>query len=221
MILRRIRREGKAMSSDFVETLVNLATILLVLAVGVRLGYVLVSRSAAREADVIERHFANNLEMWERHHILQLESDAAARARENMKESYDLLAVWLHETERRIDEIRFGAISHEDHLVLKAQVLLGDRPWEIIKPPPELASAQFYWSANVRESIRSLEGPFSRFAGLMRSITIALNEEDREAARDEQTEIWRAASQLSEIIERIGSHARDDLTGSTAARARA
>ncbi|MFI7101917.1 hypothetical protein ACIBK8_21420 [Streptomyces sp. NPDC050161] len=199
------------MSTESVEMLVNLITVLLVLAVGTRLGYALVNRSTAREVDVIDRHFANSLQMWERHHQLQHRADAAIRARSEMKESYERLGIWLYELDRRLSEVKVGAVSREPELKAKAQIILGERPWEIVHPPAELAACQFYWSAEVRKLLRSLEGPHSHFLTAVREATGKDNPVDANVRHRNENKVWERGNQLWRIIEEVRDQARLDL----------
>ncbi|MDI5974531.1 hypothetical protein POF50_035190 [Streptomyces sp. SL13] len=199
------------MSTQLIEMLVDLGTILVVLAVGIRLGYTLLARSTAREADVIDRHFANSLRMWERHHQLQLEANKAARLRAELTDSYAHLGLWLHEVERRVDEVKVGASSRDSDLRTKALVILGDRPWEMVKPPTELAAAGFYWSAETRRIIRSLEGPFAQFVSAVREVPSLTDGGEMDARADRELKVREFGNRLWRIIEKARDQVRLDL----------
>ncbi|MFI1091842.1 hypothetical protein [Streptomyces sp. NPDC020917] len=198
------------MSSDNVSLIVDLATALVALGIGTRLGYVLSSRGTARDVAMMERHFEASRQLFERQCELQFIADRRSRAREELKKSYVDLGIWLHTLERTIDEINAGAKTSRPHVRNKARGILGDRPWSVISPPAALASSEFYWSSEVRKLVTKLEAPYANFISRVSSI-IRRQSTDEESAENFDQQAWGLRNELISIIHEIKTQARADL----------
>jgi hypothetical protein len=198
------------MSDESIIQLVNLLIAVLALTAGTRIGYVLANRGTARDIDVIERHFANALEMSRHQHAMQLEADQQHRFREEMKSSYDSLAVWLHELERTFDEVRSGAQSTNESVRAKAAAIIERSSWDVINPPVELASCEFFWSGEVRSRVRKFLSPYHHF---IRRARRAMNN-SASSKNDHMPfdpELWESYNELLAVSNEIRDQMRIDL----------
>lgn len=200
------------MSNDNVSVIVNLATALLALTIGTRLGYILSARGTVHDVAMIERHFETSKQLFERQYELQFLADQRRRTREELKKSYENLGVWLHTLERTIGEINAGATTSRLQVRNKARALMGDRPWDVITPPVSLAASEFYWSSEVRKLITKFEAPYANFASRVTSI---IGRQPDEAGPTKGVIIdqraWELRDELFSIIHEIKTQVRADL----------
>ncbi|MFF7650419.1 hypothetical protein ACFZCY_11260 [Streptomyces sp. NPDC007983] len=199
------------MSDDAISQLLNILPALLALTFGARIGYVLANRGTARDIEMIERHFENGLALTKQQHDMQLEADRRRRIREEMKENYDSLAIWLHELERTFDEIRAGALSSNGDTKRKATAIIDQRPWEVVNTPTEMASCKFYWSADTRKILRKFLGPYAKFISQARSMMEKNSESDREQHITFDMELWQSHDELISLINEVRDQMRSDL----------
>ncbi|GHA78911.1 MULTISPECIES: hypothetical protein [Streptomyces] len=197
--------------NDSIPLVVNLTVVFVALAAGVRLGYVVAARGTARDVEVMDRHFEGNRRIFERQYELQFEADQKRRAREEMKVSYEALGVWLHTLDRTLDEINAGATTSRKDVRDKARSLLGGRPWEVINPPVDLASAEFYWSSETRKLLRKLKSPYAGFVSRVRLVMDTLEAAENEGIVNVDHESWEYRNQLYSIVNEIKDQVRKDL----------
>ncbi|MFD8050173.1 hypothetical protein ACFV5E_42865 [Streptomyces chartreusis] len=182
------------------------------LAIGTRMGYIVASRGTVHQMKLMDRHFECSRQLFERQQEMQREADLHKRAREELKASYEVLALWLHRVGQSVDEIHFGAASDEERMRAKAEALMGRRPWEVVSPPASAATAEFYWSPEVLRMIRELQGPHAQFVS--RTRLTMMQPQSGEASRPSRSgqDAWDAWHRLHALIAGIKSQARDDLT---------
>ncbi|WP_128503498.1 hypothetical protein [Streptomyces inhibens] len=199
------------MTSESISLIFNLATVFIALTIGVRVGYIVAARGTKRDMEMIDRHFESGRQLLERQQEIQIEADLRKRAREEMKLSYEALGIWLHDLERTLDEIHFGATSSQKRIRDKAQALIGNKPWEVVSPPASLASAEFYWSGEVRRNIRKFQAPYAYFISRTRVAMSEVNANEDEGSSQFDQKCWEHRNELHSIIAEVKDQARKDL----------
>jgi hypothetical protein len=194
-----------------VSLIANLIPVLLALAVGTRLGYVVVSRGTVHQLQLMDRHFEASRQLFERQQEMQREMDLHKRSREELKSSYEALGLWLHRVSQTLDEIHFGATSDERQTRAKAEALVSNRPWEVVSPPASTAASEFYWSSDVLRKIRELQGPYAQFISHTRLTMLQAESEDAPRSSRFSENAWGSWQELHSLISSIKAQARDDL----------
>ncbi len=197
------------MSDATISNLSTLLVTLLALAIGVRIGYILVARGTAREIEMINRHFENGLALSKQQHEVQLEADQRRRSRDDLKRSYEQLSGWLHDLTRTFDEIFWGCQSSDGEARGKAAALL-DRPWSVLSTPPDLAPVEMYWSPRVAAQIRGMTQPFVRFVWCARPL---LSDEEKrgELMSRLKDDLWKTHDDLLLAVQEVRNQIRRDL----------
>jgi hypothetical protein len=204
-----------------VSLVANLITVFLALAIGTRIGYAVAARGTVHQMELVDRHFEGSRQLFERQQEIQREADLHKRSREELKTSYEVLGLWLHQVGQTLDEIYFGAASKEKQMRDKAEALISRRPWEVVSPPAAAASAEFYWSPEVLRKIRELQGPYAQF--ISRTRLAMTQPESGDALPSSRTghDAWRHWNEVQSLITGIKNQARDDLMTTAPARQRA
>ena len=198
------------MTDNSISLVANLITVFVALAIGTRIGYIVAARGTAHHIELIDRHFENSRRLFEHQQDIQRKTDAHRRSREELKESYEALGIWLHRLGQSLDEIYFGAVSDKQLMRDKAEALISVRPWEVVSPPTSTAAAAFYWSPEVLRRIRELQGPYAQFVAHIRLTMLPTGAGDASTSRPEQG-CWQRWQELQSLIADIKSQARADL----------
>ncbi|MCG7204470.1 hypothetical protein [Streptomyces arenae] len=209
------------MTDHSVSLVANLITLFLALAIGTRMGYAVAARGTVHQIELMDRHFDGSRELFERQQVLQRETDLRMRSREELRSSYEVLGLWLHQMGQTLDEIHFGASSDEKQMRDKAEALVSRRPWEVVSPPAGAASAEFYWSADVLRKIRELQQPYAKFIMHTR---LAMREPGLDLALSSShvdDDAWEHWTELHRLIVGIKNQAREDLMSTSPAQQRA
>ncbi len=159
---------------------------------------------------MIDRHFENALALTKQQHEAQLEADKSMRIREELKSSYNSLAVWLHELERTFDEINFGALSSNENTKGKAAAIIDQSPWRVVNTPADMAPLEFYWSAETRTTLRKFLGPYAKFINQARS-TMQTSADSASDHTPFDTDLYEAHGELISIINEVRNQMRSDL----------
>lgn len=209
------------MTDHSVSLVANLLTVFLALAIGTRIGYIVAARGTVHQMELMDRHFESSRQLFERQQEIHRETDLLKRSREELKTSYEVLGVWLHQVGQTVDEIHFGAASNEKQARDKAEALISRRPWEAVSPPATTASAEFYWSPDVLRKIRELQGPYAQFISRTRLAMTQPESDDVQSPSRLKDEAWHHWNEVQSLIIGIKNQARDDLTPPAAAQQRA
>ncbi|AZP14763.1 hypothetical protein EJC51_47130 [Streptomyces aquilus] len=199
------------MTDNSISFVANLITVFFALAIGTRLGYIVAARGTAHHIDLIDRHFENSRRLFEHQQDIQRQTDAHRRSREELKDSYEALGIWLHRLGQTLDEIYFGAVSDKQPMRDKAEALISVRPWEVVSPPTSTAAAAFYWSPEVLRKIRELQGPYAQFVAHIRLTMLPTESDDAPASSRPEQGCWQQWQELQSLIASIKSQARADL----------
>ncbi|WP_328936425.1 hypothetical protein OG288_01425 [Streptomyces tauricus] len=116
------------MTDHFVSLIANLLTVFCALAIGTRIGYVVAVRSTVHHMELMNRHFEYSRQLFESRQKQQREMDWHLRSRDDLKSSYEVLGIWLHQVGQTVDEIYFGAASDKEPMREKAAVLVSAPP---------------------------------------------------------------------------------------------
>lgn len=187
------------------------AGIFLLLAVGTWLGYTGASRQSARDVDVLERTIAGHLRLAERQQELRHQAEHAQRARERMEEAYDVLARWLRELSRTIDEAWAGSVTGREEAIAKSALILDRWPWETLRIPVDIAWAELYWSSEVRSLLDKFDGASSRFVLKGKSSLRAGASQEKPGGLDVGTAFFEEKAKLHSILSEVRDQARQDL----------
>ncbi|MFI9099535.1 hypothetical protein ACIGXA_03350 [Streptomyces fildesensis] len=198
------------MSDASITQLVNLLTVLLALAAGTRLGYIVASRGTARDIEMLEKHFESSQQIALQQHQMQLEADNQRRTRQELKESYEALGLWLHELERTFEELYWGSATSRVDAKDKVRRVLDYRPWEVLILPAHMAFSEFYWTSDVRTLLRKLDGDYAKFLAQVR-ITMIESEDIMPDDRKFNPGAWAARGELLSSVNSIRDQARRDL----------
>jgi hypothetical protein len=210
--------ETDRVTDHSVSLVANLITVFLALAIGTRIGYIVAARGTAHQMELMDRHFESSRQLFERQQEIQRETDLHKRSREELKTSYEVLGLWLHQVGQTLDEIYFGAASNEKQMREKAEVLISRRPWEAVSPPAAAASAEFYWSPDVLRKIRELRGPYAQFISRTRSAMTQPESGDESPSSRIEDDAWHHWNEMHSLITGIKNQVRDDLMTTAPAR---
>ncbi|MEU3297513.1 hypothetical protein ABZ722_34970 [Streptomyces longwoodensis] len=199
------------MTDHSISLIANLITVFLALAIGTRIGYIVAARGTVHHVELMDRHFEHSQRLFECQQEIQRETDAYRRSREELKSSYEALAVWLHRLGQTLDEIYFGTVSSKQPMRDEAEALIGVRPWEVVSPPISTAAAEFYWSADVLRKIRELHGPYAQFVRHTRLAMLQTESGDAPMPSRPDHRCWEHWQELHSLIAGIKSQAREDL----------
>ncbi|MFC5825237.1 hypothetical protein [Nonomuraea insulae] len=201
------------MSLETITYIGNLMGVFLALTIGVRLGYVLANRGTRRDIELIDRHFESGLQSARQQHELQLGADRQRQFREELKAAYDALGIWLYDLERTFDELYWGTRTEDDRARNKARMILDKGPWEVVRAPVALTSAELYWSGEVRRLIRMLQGAYIDLDARVRvRLPIEGDQGGQGKSWRPDLEQWDAKEKLLEIIGEIRDQMRSDLS---------
>jgi len=194
-----------------VSLIANLITVFSALAIGTRIGYIVAARGTAHHMELMDRHFEHSRQLFENQQKQQRETDLYLRSRDDLKSSYEVLGVWLHQVGQTLDEIYFGAASDNEPMREKAATLVSARPWEVVSPPASAAAAEFYWSPAVLRMIRELQMPYARFISRIRQTLKQATSERTPGPSDSEEVVWRHWQELHSLIAGVKSQAREDI----------
>ncbi|WPB92214.1 hypothetical protein [Streptomyces malaysiensis] len=198
------------MPDNTISQVLNLLPALLALTFGARIGYVLANRGTARDIEMIDRHFESTLALAKQQYEMQFKADQRMRIREELKSSYDRLAMWLRELERTFDEINAGALSSNETTRAKASAIMDASPWEIVNTPADMASCNFYWSTETRTTLRKFLGPYCKFIYRAKSAMARIANSDSDHAPFD-ADLHESHEELIYIINEVRNQMRSDL----------
>ncbi|WP_134046328.1 hypothetical protein [Amycolatopsis arida] len=186
--------------------------ILIILITGIIAGYFGAYYRSRGDVRLVQSQVDTHFNLVLRQHEMQLEAARQADLRKRLSDAYGQLGGWLHDLERSIDEVWFGCSSKDDATRLRTRHLLDSWPWETLRLPVEMRSAEFYWSSAVRGEIRQFEGLSVSFVNKARQ---AISEEhvsdDRNGSDEFGSAVWGSRLELRAALDRIRDQVRLDL----------
>ncbi|MEU6573577.1 hypothetical protein [Streptomyces sp. NPDC046805] len=187
------------------------AGMFLLLTVGTWLGYTGASRQSARDLEVLERTIAGHLRLAERQQELRYQAEHAQRARERMEEAYNVLARWLRELSRTIDEAWAGSVTGREEDAAKSAMTLDRWPWETLRIPVDIAWAELYWSSEVRTLLHKFDSASARFVLKGKTALRARSTMDETEGQDAGAEFFVERGKLKSVLSEVRDQARLDL----------
>jgi hypothetical protein len=187
-------------------------TSLAVLVVGILVGYFGAYYRSKKDIFLINAQIDAHFNLAKDQYEMQLEAVRAGQNRVKLDESYERLAMWLNQLERTIDELWFGCCGHDEVAERRAWQITDQWPWETLRVPQDVCSAQLYWSSAVRERLRDFNGKSGDLVMSVR-VAITLKREAQDAVDhvDKQTEVWKARSLLLSVLDQVRDQVRIDL----------
>ncbi|WP_043267470.1 hypothetical protein [Streptomyces sp. CT34] len=180
------------------------------LAVGTWLGYTGASQQSERDVTVLERTITAQLRLAEQQQALKYRAEHAERAQARMTEAYNVLARWLRELSRTIDEVWAGTVTSKEDEAARSELLLDQWPWETLRIPVDIAWAEIYWSREVRDLLDKFRGTSATFVRDGRA-ALRLSSENNQLAQDVGREFYAQKDKLHGVLADVRDQARQEL----------
>ena len=176
-------------------------------------GYLGVHQRARRDESLLRLQIETHLALSQRQFETHIEVTRSNHRQQKLEDSYDQLAVWLHQLERCIDEVWFGCSGQDEDAERRAHQLIHEWPSETLRVPLEISWAQFYWGEDVRKAIRHFQGDSHRFM-LAADIALVQKHKDGQSPEDlsgNASQVWEQRSALLDHITEIRNRVRVEL----------